>query len=101
MFVYVIWKSTQFDTYELISWAPLLNGQLINVKLFNDEALKKNKHDKYVKQLADITDGEGLKLTYGTNDSGLKGGGLPQTPKHTPEAYPRNIPRSAPRKQSQ
>ena len=41
-------------------------GQLAQVKLFNDEVLKKSKNDNYVKQIADITYGEGLKLAYET-----------------------------------
>ena len=34
----------------------------------NDEVLKKNKKEEYVKQIADITDEEGLKLAYETKD---------------------------------
>ena len=41
-------------------------GKLIQVNLFNDGVLKKSKHEKYVQQIADITDGEGLTLAYGT-----------------------------------
>ena len=37
------------------------------VKSFNDEVLKNINNDKYVKQIADITDEEGLILAYGTN----------------------------------
>ena len=39
-------------------------GKLINVKRFNDEVLKKRNNDTYVKQIAVITDEEGLKLAY-------------------------------------
>ena len=39
-------------------------GKLINVRLFNDEVLKKNKNEKYVAQVADITNEEGLKNAY-------------------------------------
>ena len=40
-------------------------GKLIHVKLFNHK-VNKNRNDKYVEQIADITDGEGLKLAYET-----------------------------------
>ena len=43
-------------------------GQLINVKLFNDEVLGRNKNEKYVKQIDDITNEEGLKQAYGSRD---------------------------------
>ena len=43
-------------------------GKLIQVHLINDEALKKNENEKCVKQIADITDEEGLKLAYETKD---------------------------------
>ena len=37
----------------------ILEEKLTNVKLFNYEILKKNKNEKCVKQIADITDEEG------------------------------------------
>ena len=43
-------------------------GKQIQVSLFSDEALKKNKKEEYVKQIADITDEEGLKPAYETKD---------------------------------
>ena len=44
-------------------------GKLINVKPFNDDiGIADNKHQKYVKQLQDITDEEGLKRAYDTKD---------------------------------
>ena len=43
-------------------------GKLIQVKVFNGEVLKKSKNEKYDQQVADITDGEGLKLAYETKD---------------------------------
>ena len=43
-------------------------GKLISVKLFNDEVLKKSKHETHGKQIADITDGVGLKLAYETTN---------------------------------
>ena len=43
-------------------------GRLINVKSFNDELLERSQNTKYVKQIADITDGEGLKNAYGAKD---------------------------------
>ena len=43
-------------------------GKLVQVKLFNDEVLKNNKKQLYVKQIADVTDGEGLKLANETKD---------------------------------
>ena len=44
-------------------------GKLINVKPFNDDiGIADNKHQKYVKQLQDITDEEGLNRAYDTKD---------------------------------
>ena len=43
-------------------------GKRIQVNSFNDKVLKKTKKEEYVKQIADITDEEGLKLAYGTKD---------------------------------
>ena len=34
----------------------------------NDEVVKKNKNERYVKQIVDITDEEGLRLAYETKD---------------------------------
>ena len=42
-------------------------GKLIQVKLING-GVKENKSETYVKQIADITDEEGLKLAYETKD---------------------------------
>ena len=41
-------------------------GKPIQVTLFNDEVVKRNKHDIYVKQTADITDEQGLNIAYET-----------------------------------
>ena len=41
-------------------------GKLIHKKSFNDEVLKNNNNDKYVKQIADTTDEEGLTFAYET-----------------------------------
>ena len=43
-------------------------GKLILVNLFNDEVSGNNKNEKYVKQIADITDEEGLKQAYESKD---------------------------------
>ena len=44
-------------------------GKLIVVKPFNDDiGIADNKHQKYVKQLQDISDEEGLKRAYDTKD---------------------------------
>ena len=44
-------------------------GKLMNVKPYNDDiGIADNKHQKYVKQLQDITDEEGLRLAYETKD---------------------------------
>ena len=47
-------------------------GKLITLKPFNDEnathKIADNKHQKYVKQLQDISDEEGLKRAYDTKD---------------------------------
>ena len=44
-------------------------GKLINVKPYNDDkGIADNKHQKYVKQLQDISNEEGLKRAYGTKD---------------------------------
>ena len=43
------------------------NGELIQVKWFNDEILKNNNNEHDVKQIADITYQEGLRLAYETN----------------------------------
>ena len=46
-------------------------GKLIRLKLYNDDnIIVDNKQQKYIKQLQDITDGEGLRLAYETT-SGL------------------------------
>ena len=42
------------------------HGRLIHVNIFNDEVLKNNNNEQYAKQIADMTDGEGLKLAYET-----------------------------------
>ena len=39
-------------------------GQLRNANNLNDKALEKSEHEKYVKQIADITDEEGFKQAY-------------------------------------
>ena len=38
------------------------------MKLYNDEVLEESKNDKYVKQITDIADEEGLKNTYEAKD---------------------------------
>ena len=44
-------------------------GKLINLKPFNDDiGIADNKHQRYVKQLQDISDEEGLKRAYDTKD---------------------------------
>ena len=44
-------------------------GKLIILKQYNDDVgIADNKHQKYVKQLQDIIDEEGLKRAYGTKD---------------------------------
>ena len=44
-------------------------GKLIHVKPYNDDiGIAGNKHQKYVKQLQDISDEEGLKWAYDTKD---------------------------------
>ena len=43
-------------------------GTLIQVNIFNDEVLKNNTNEQYVKQIADITDEEGLKQAYESRD---------------------------------
>ena len=50
-------------------------GKLINLKPFNDErapashrGIVNNKQQKYIKQIADITDEEGLRLAYESKD---------------------------------
>ena len=43
-------------------------GKLINSKPFNDSDLKENKNEKCVKQIADITDEEWLRLACETKD---------------------------------
>ena len=44
-------------------------GKLINVKPFNDDnGMVDTTQQKYVKQITDITDEEGLKRAYGTKD---------------------------------
>ena len=35
-------------------------GKLIQIILFDDEVLRKGNNDKYIRQVADITDEEGL-----------------------------------------
>ena len=43
------------------------HGKLITLKPFNDDVgIVKDKQQKFVKQLQDITDEEGLKRAYGT-----------------------------------
>ena len=41
-------------------------GKLINVKPYNDIGIAGNKHQKFAKQLQDITDEEGLRFAYET-----------------------------------
>ena len=44
-------------------------GKLIILKPYNDDnGIVDNKQQKFVKQLQDITDEEGLKRAYGTRD---------------------------------
>ena len=43
-------------------------GKLIQVILFNDEVLQKGNNEQYVKQIAGITDEEGLDLAYEAKD---------------------------------
>ena len=44
-------------------------GKLINVKPYNDDiGIADNKHQKFVEQLQDITDEEGLRLAHDTRD---------------------------------
>ena len=44
-------------------------GKFVNVKPYNDDnGIVDNKQQKFVKQLQDITDEEGLRLAYETKD---------------------------------